>query len=132
VLSRKSSPPRMLILLESTVFGARSRKVQQDLKFSPGDGVIDGRCGQVTAGSHVGHRQEEEAAVAPQAPPRLLLSPGEAARALGVSRTKLYELLSSGAIASVLICSLRRVRYAELVAYVEGLVLASPPRTPRR
>ncbi|WP_217708412.1 helix-turn-helix domain-containing protein [Nonomuraea rhodomycinica] len=32
---------------------------------------------------------------------RLLLTPVEAARALGVGRTKIYEIMASGALASV-------------------------------
>ncbi len=40
---------------------------------------------------------------------KLLLTPVEAARALGIGRSKVYELLSSGALDSVRIGSCRRV-----------------------
>lgn len=40
---------------------------------------------------------------------KLLLTPVEAARALGIGRSKVYELLSSGQLDSVRIGSCRRV-----------------------
>lgn len=40
---------------------------------------------------------------------KLLLTPVEAAHALGIGRSKVYELLSSGALDSVRIGSCRRV-----------------------
>ena len=40
---------------------------------------------------------------------KLLLTPVEAARALGIGRSKVYELLSSGELDSVRIGSCRRV-----------------------
>jgi excisionase family DNA binding protein len=40
---------------------------------------------------------------------KLLLTPVEAARALGIGRSKVYELLSSGALDSVRIGTCRRV-----------------------
>lgn len=45
---------------------------------------------------------------------RLLLTPLEAARALGISRSKLYELLAAGVIPSVLIGSCRRIPLDDL------------------
>lgn len=45
---------------------------------------------------------------------RLLLTPLEAARALGISRSKLYELLAAGVIPSVLIGSCRRIPLEDL------------------
>ena len=54
-------------------------------------------------------------------PARLLLSPAEAAWALGVGRTTMYRLLAEGAVASVRVGSLRRVPLAALEAYVAGL-----------
>jgi len=49
---------------------------------------------------------------------RLLLTPAEAAQALGIGRTKVYELMASSALASVQIGRCRRVprdALAELV-----------------
>lgn len=40
---------------------------------------------------------------------KLLLTPEEAAEALGIGRTKVYELMASGALASVRIGRCRRV-----------------------
>ena len=52
------------------------------------------------------------------AAPKLLLSPTEAAHALGIGRTTLYQLLSNGELASVKIGALRRVPVAALEVYI--------------
>jgi excisionase family DNA binding protein len=52
---------------------------------------------------------------------RLLLTPTEAAQALGIGRSKLYELLRGGLLESVLIGSARRIPSDALDAYVQGL-----------
>lgn len=49
----------------------------------------------------------------------LALSPEQVAAALGVPRTKIYQLLASGAIRSVKIGKYRRVPTAEVTAYLE-------------
>lgn len=54
--------------------------------------------------------------------PRLLLTVPEAAALLGIKRTKLYELLAVGALASVRIGSARRVPVAAVEADVERLL----------
>ena len=51
----------------------------------------------------------------------LLLKVPEAAAQLGLSRAKLYELLSSGALPSVRVDGCRRIRRSDLLAYVESL-----------
>lgn len=51
---------------------------------------------------------------------RLLLRPGEAAAALGVSRSKLYELLSRRAIPSIRIDGSIRVPAIQLSAWIEA------------
>ncbi len=54
---------------------------------------------------------------------RVLLTPAEAARSLGIGRTKVYELMASGALASVRIGRCRRVpreALAELVGSLRG------------
>ena len=56
---------------------------------------------------------------------KLLLSPAEAAAALGVGRTTLYGLLSSGALASVRIGALRRIPLGALERYLATLGEAS-------
>lgn len=52
---------------------------------------------------------------------RLLLTPAEAAVCLGIGRSKLYELLNAGAIASIRIGNCRRIPLAALDAFVAGL-----------
>jgi excisionase family DNA binding protein len=52
---------------------------------------------------------------------KLLLTPIEAARALGIGRSKLYQLIQSGRLPSVLIGRSRRITAAALRAYVASL-----------
>jgi excisionase family DNA binding protein len=52
---------------------------------------------------------------------RLLLTPTEAAEALGIGRSKLYELMRCGVVESVLIGTSRRVPEDALKAYVQRL-----------
>ncbi len=51
-----------------------------------------------------------------------LLSPAEAARRLSLGRTRFYELLGSGEIASVRVGKLRRIPTKALRAYVDRLM----------
>jgi excisionase family DNA binding protein len=53
--------------------------------------------------------------------PVLLVCPEDAARALGIGRTKVYELIRSGALRSVRVGGLRRVPVAALAEFVNGL-----------
>lgn len=53
--------------------------------------------------------------------PRLVLTVEQAADALGIGRTLMYELVGSGAVESVRIGRLRRIPAQALAAYVEGL-----------
>jgi len=55
-------------------------------------------------------------------PPRLLLTVPEAARVLAISRSKLYELLASGAVRSLRIDGSRRIPVSALDDYVSGLL----------
>ena len=55
---------------------------------------------------------------------RLMLTVAEVAEALRMGRTRVYDLLRTGELPSVLIGSSRRVRVADLSAYVESLVVA--------
>jgi excisionase family DNA binding protein len=55
----------------------------------------------------------------------LLLSPREAAKALGMGRSRLYELLRAGEIKSLKVGRLRKIARADLDAFVEGLRAAS-------
>ena len=50
-----------------------------------------------------------------------LLHPDEAARLLGIGRTKVYELMRSGRLEFVRIDTCRRVPMDALVAYVDRL-----------
>ena len=53
--------------------------------------------------------------------PVLLVRPEDAAHVLGVGRTKVYELMRSGALRSVRIGGLRRVPVATLAEFVARL-----------
>ena len=53
---------------------------------------------------------------------KILLTVPEAAAALAISRSKLYELLAAGSIRSVRIDGSRRVPMEALEAYVAGLL----------
>ena len=52
---------------------------------------------------------------------RLLYRVTDAAEALSLSRAKVYELITSGALRSVRIDGARRIRAADLEAFVESL-----------
>ncbi|MBW8487251.1 helix-turn-helix domain-containing protein [Actinomadura parmotrematis] len=54
--------------------------------------------------------------------PKLLLTVPEAAKALAISRSKLYELLAAGAIRSVRVDGSRRVPLSALNAYIDSLL----------
>ena len=51
----------------------------------------------------------------------ILLTPTEAARALGIGRSKLYELMQDGVLESVHIGACRRIPAEALTALVERL-----------
>ena len=53
---------------------------------------------------------------------KLLLTVPEAATALGISRSKLYELLKAGTVASLRIDGSRRIPYRALTAFVDQLM----------
>lgn len=55
----------------------------------------------------------------------LLVSPVEAARRLGIGRTRMFALIGSGEIKSVKVGRLRRVPVAALDDYVQRLCAAS-------
>ena len=54
--------------------------------------------------------------------PRLLLTVPEAAEALAISRSKLYELIAAGLVRSVRIDGSRRVPIEAVESYVAGLL----------
>lgn len=56
--------------------------------------------------------------------PRLLLTPPEAAHALGISRSKLYELLRDGVVPSIRIGSCRRIALEDLATVVAQMRMA--------
>jgi len=56
---------------------------------------------------------------------KLLLTPTEAATALGIGRSKVYELLQTGQLQSVHIGACRRVPRESLTAFLEHLRTAS-------
>jgi excisionase family DNA binding protein len=51
----------------------------------------------------------------------LLLKVPEAANQLGLSRAKVYELISSGALPSVRVDGCRRIRRDDLLKFVDNL-----------
>jgi excisionase family DNA binding protein len=56
-----------------------------------------------------------------QPPTKLLLTVEEAAALLGIKRTLTYELIRTGALASVRVGRLRRIRFSDLDAFAAGL-----------
>ena len=58
---------------------------------------------------------------------RLLYTVEEVAKALGIGRTKLYELIGNGQLASVRIGQARRIPAGALHAFVEKLHTAGRP-----
>ena len=54
--------------------------------------------------------------------PKLLLTSTEAASALGIGRSKLYELMRRGVLPSVLIDGCRRIPWKSIESYVETLL----------
>ena len=61
------------------------------------------------------------------APEPLLYTPEEAAAALRIGRTRLYQLLASGEIASIKLGGSRRITPAALRSYVEELATREGP-----
>jgi excisionase family DNA binding protein len=55
---------------------------------------------------------------------KLLLTPREAADVLGIGRSKLYELLSTGVIPSIRIGTCRRIAALDLTNLIDKLRLA--------
>jgi excisionase family DNA binding protein len=55
---------------------------------------------------------------------RLLLTPSEAARLLGISRTKIYELMYAGELRSVKIGRARRIPMSSVSEFVKSLEAA--------
>jgi excisionase family DNA binding protein len=55
------------------------------------------------------------------AQPRLLFTVEEAARALGIGRTRMFELIQAGSVETVLIGRLRRFPIEALDVFVAGL-----------
>ncbi|MBT8165012.1 MAG: helix-turn-helix domain-containing protein [Acidimicrobiia bacterium] len=52
---------------------------------------------------------------------KLLLTPGEAAKVLSISRSKLYELIGQGRLPTVRIDTSRRVPAQALVEFIQHL-----------
>ncbi len=56
---------------------------------------------------------------------KLLVTPAEAATALGISRTRVYELMASGQLASVKIGRSRRIPAPALYAFISAMSAGS-------
>jgi excisionase family DNA binding protein len=66
----------------------------------------------------------------PKEPPaKLLLTVTEAAARLGIGRTLMYELISTGEIPSVCVGRLRRIRTVDLEEYAAELAVSPVDRT---
>jgi excisionase family DNA binding protein len=52
---------------------------------------------------------------------KLLLTPEEAAKVLGIGRTKVYELMLTNALGSVKIGACRRIPADSILTFVDGL-----------
>ncbi|WP_374986555.1 helix-turn-helix domain-containing protein [Streptomyces fradiae] len=55
----------------------------------------------------------------------LLYKPEEAAKALGLGRSTVYELMAAGVLAYVKVGRCRRIRRSDLERYVAGLMPAA-------
>lgn len=85
---------------------------------------LEKRAGPAAAVHSAGHSSIETSSVGPTASPdptrggprveKLLLNPAEAAQSLGISRSKLYELLRAGVVPSVRIGACRRIAAEDL------------------
>ena len=64
-------------------------------------------------------------------PPRVLFTVEEAARALGIGRTRMFELINDGAVETVLIGRLRRIPVDALDAFVSRLRQSSDQNAAR-
>ena len=62
---------------------------------------------------------------------KLLLTPTEAAQALGIGRSKLYELIAKGVVPSITIDTCRRIVARDLDVYIESLRLAQAEAVPQ-
>ena len=71
------------------------------------------------------HARPDALAITEDDMDKLLLTPTEAASALGIGRSKVYELLKSGQLQSVHIGACRRVPRDALTAFLEQLRTAS-------
>ena len=72
-----------------------------------------------------GHDRPDAAAIPEDDMDKLLLTPTEAATALGIGRSKVYELMQTGQLQSVHIGACRRVPAEALHAFLERLRTAS-------
>jgi excisionase family DNA binding protein len=61
--------------------------------------------------------------------PPVLLTPEQAARALGLGRTTVYALIRDGELRSVRLGRSRRIPYAHLIEFVERLNAIPVPRS---
>ena len=62
--------------------------------------------------------------------PRLLLTVAEAGKALGISRSMVYELIAGDQLTSVKTGGARRISYDSLVAFVRRLEESGPVTFP--
>ncbi|MDE3204612.1 MAG: helix-turn-helix domain-containing protein [Acidobacteriota bacterium] len=62
--------------------------------------------------------------------PRLMVSPEQAATALGLSRARVLALVTDGSIASVTVGRSRRIPVWALEEFVEGLRAVTTPTRP--
>jgi len=65
-----------------------------------------------------------------ETPDRIAVSPSEAARLAGIGRTKIYEALNTGALASFKVGTRRLIRISEIDAWLRRLEADNRPDTP--
>jgi excisionase family DNA binding protein len=63
----------------------------------------------------------------PQAQPRLVYTPTEAARLISVSRARVFELLAAGELEGFLHGRKRYIRHEALVAYIDRIEAEADP-----
>lgn len=105
---------------------------QRDAGTRDRDQKLPDRLSQHPLGSHLPpvreqprHARPDALAITEDDMDKLLLTPTEAAAALGIGRSKVYELMQTGQLPSVHIGACRRVPAEALHAFLERLRTAS-------
>jgi excisionase family DNA binding protein len=114
---RKGAPSRSL--QHTRPIGAREQKVLDRLSQTPSRPHLPRVRGQFR------HVRPDALAITEDDMDKLLLTPTEAATALGIGRSKVYELMQTGQLQSVHIGACRRIPADALTAFLDRLRTAS-------